>query len=259
MISTSSGIRASLRCLIAVALFAPGSTRAASSAGGQGGIAALAASTPVIGGSGMPAPAAAPASVQSECAAGVPDSCYEQGPAQFVNVGSFFDRLQRPATTHFMVKYFEPRAAVRTQLVGFSFVSNRTVTYAAAGAVITSRDTPFFPTTAQLRALPHLRIAAAFGRPTCVDLAGDGLVLESNQAAWLILQFSDPLDTNFTGVKADADATDHPCDFMTRDSGDLWYRPDPDQTKLDWEFKPFSVVLPSKQQVLWTQIKTLYR
>ena len=240
-------------------LVAPVLARAAASGSGQSGIAALAASTPVVSGSGIPAPTATPASTLGACATGVPDSCYEQGPARFVNVGSFFDRLQRPASTHFMVKYFEPRGVVRTQLVGFSFTSNRAVTYAAAGAIVTRRDSLFFPATSQLTALPHVAIAAAAGSPTCVDLTGDDLVLESGQAAWLILQFSDPLDSDFTGVKADADATDHQCDFMTRDSGDLWYRPDPNQTKLDWEFTPFSTVLASKQQLPWSQIKILYR
>ncbi len=259
MISTSTGFRASFRCLIAAALLVPGLARAASSRSGQSGIAALAAATPMVGGSGIPAPAATPSARRAECAVGVADSCYEAGASRYINVGSFFDRLQTPRLTHYIVKYFEP-GAVRTRLVSFSFISNRAVTYAAAGAVVTRRDAPVLPATSDLRALRHLLIPAAAGEPTCVDLAGDNLVLESDQAAWLILQFSDPLDTDFTGVKADSDANDHPfCDYMTRDAGELWYRPDPSQTKLDWEFTPFSSVLPSKQQMRWSQIKTLYR
>jgi hypothetical protein len=212
-------------------------------------------------------PAAAPAADDplprvQDCPTGQVDRCFEfpSGSRDFVNVATFFDKAQRTQGDDFMVKLFVPPNNGRNRLNGFVFECNRAgPRFPAAGAVVTSATEPIFPTNEQLQLLQQGAFeGAAAGTPTCVDLTGSSLILESGQAAWLIVHCS--ADTPNVYLRADRDPTDHPCDFMTRDAGDYWYRPDPRQSPYDWEFTPYFDVLPAKQQdFVWSQVKSLYR
>src|SRR5262249_44438615 len=148
--------------------------------------------------------------------------------------------------------------AGRYQLEGISFISNRAIVYGGVGALVTSRDTPYLPTTVQLSTIQHLQVHAVVGT-TCVDMAADGIVLDATQAAWLVLRFADPLDTDITGVAADTDAQDHPCDFMSRDLGEIWYRPDPQTSPLDWKFTAYYTPIQERPELPWSFVKSLYR
>jgi hypothetical protein len=229
------------------------------------GIAALAARTPVV------APASPPPLAKSApggggllaCSGVSADSCFEAGPTRLINVGAFFDRRRQTASTHFMLKYFEPPTAGRHRIEGFTFRSNRNgITFPSCGVVRTSRSAPTFPSEDELTHLQRLFVASAGANAsTCVDLAGSNFVLEADEAAWLVLQFPDPADTTFVGIQADGNPVDNPCDFLTRDGGDFWFRPDPRQSPLDWVFVVHHAVQPGKQQrrMPWSAIKSLHR
>jgi len=226
-----------------------------------GGLEALAASAPTVR---LVAPdlQAAPAAPAADCTAGDAVRCYESNvAARTVSVASFFDRKARNLSEHFMIKFFVPPTPGRYRIEGFSFTSNRADTYAGAGAFVTPKLTPYFPTTQQLSQLQRLNVhAAGGGVATCVDLASANVVLDADQAAWVILQYANAVDTLVTGVSVDPEAAnDHACDFMTRDHGDLWYRPDPVSSPYDWKFTVFHAVVPAKQTLPWTHLKSLYR
>ena len=257
MFSTPDGFRSIFSTFALAALGGAGTAAWAASSG----LESLAASAPAVR---LVAPAlqAASAAPAADCTAGDAVRCYENNVAsRVVSVASFFDRKARNSADDFMIKYFEPPAPGRYRIEGFSFTSNRSDVYAAAGAFITPKATPFFPTALQLAQLQRLNVRAAGGGvPTCVDLAGTNVVLEADQAAWVVLQFADAADSLATGVNADPDAAnDRPCDFMTRDHGELWYRPDPASSPYDWKFTVFHAVVPAKQTLPWAHLKSLYR
>jgi len=243
------------------AVLLAGSVGAGTAFAASGGLEALAATVPVAS-LVAPAGVALPAVPAADCVTGVADSCYESNvAARTLSVASFFDGRARNTSDDFMIKYFEPATPGRYRIEGFSFTSNRADTYAGAGVVVTPKATPFLPTTVDLSQLQRLNVhASGGGTPTCVDLAPSNIILEADQAAWVILQYTDSPDTLATGIAADPEAAnDNPCDFMTRDHGDLWYRPDPVSSPYDWKFTVFSAVVPSKQTLGWTHLKALYR
>jgi hypothetical protein len=192
------------------------------------------------------------------CTGGSSQRCFEPGPSEFINVGSFFDRLRRTLPNDYMIKYFLPDSPGRYQIQGFSFVnSRRGLTYPGGGVVTTPADAPNFPTSEQLSLLQVTMFEAAGpDSETCVNV-GSSVIVEAGQAAWLVVHM--PADTAFVGLRADRTGQDHPCDFMTRDAGDYWYRPDPNQSPYDWQITPHFVALPGRPTLPWTTVKRLYR
>ena len=237
---------------------------AAGFAAGSGAAALTAAAAPVRA---VGPEAAAPAAViAANCVGTQTDQCYDTGAGHtsFVNVGSFFDRKGRTSARHYMVKLFAPASPGRYQIQGMTFLNNRAQTvFPTAGVVPTSAAAPVFPTAEQLVRL-QVQSVSGLGpsAPTCVDLAGRNVVLEAGQAAWLVLNFPDAADSVFVGVQAETDTTgaasDHACDFMTRDAGEYWYRPDPRQSPYDWAIAAHYDALSAKQNVPWTLVKRLY-
>lgn len=191
------------------------------------------------------------------------ERCYESPSArrEFVSVASFFDRRRIAGEADYFIKYFVPTTPGRYQILGFTFTSNKVGSvFPHAGVVVTDVETPFFPTSEDLRLLPVLNVVGLGPDSlTCVDVRSQQIVIESNQAAWLVVHL--PADTSFVGLRADVDPTDHPCDFMTRDSGDYWYRPDPRQSPYDWEITPYFVAVPARPEDVrpWAAVKSMYR
>jgi len=183
----------------------------------------------------------------------------------YINVGSFFDRSRRSSVDHFFVKYFEPPTPGRYRIEGFSlrvFANMGSDVLTAAGVVKTRAASPVFPTTDELVSLQVLRVD---GRgtltDTCVDLGPYDVDLEPGDAAWLVVQFPDA--AHFIGVLADINQTgnmDRSGDYLTRNGGELWYRPDPTQTPTyDWAFTPYVSSLARSPGQTWTAYKQLYR
>jgi hypothetical protein len=224
----------------------------------------LAASTtpvaPVAPIAAVPVEAAA---AQRVCAGVQVQECYEStgSPQAFVNVGTFFDMSQRTSSRHFFVKLFTPPDHTSSyQIDGMTFVANRGgVVYPSAGVVVTSAVDPVLPNFEELTRLQRIAVtSAAGGSPTCVDLQ---VPVGADQLAWLVLQFPDAADSVFIAVRAESDSTDHPCDFLTRDGGDYYYRPDPRQSHHDFMISAHYEALNPKPQELqpWSLVKRLYR
>jgi hypothetical protein len=188
--------------------------------------------------------------------------CFDSGANRLVNVGAFFDRRSPVSESHYFLKYFEPPSG-RARVEGFEFQANRGgIQFPACGLVRTSRGTPTFPSLDQLLSLQIADIVSdGPNRATCVDLAASNLVLEDGEAAWLVVQFPNPPDSAFVGVVAESDATDRPCDFFTRDSGEYWYRPDPQQSPLDWSFTVHysPVTTKVRKRVPWWVVKGMHQ
>lgn len=250
--------------VLVVSCLALGSVRsnAAESVRG-GGIAALAAGTATL-----PAPVGAPPAlvvppgpIVQACASGTPARCYDSGGTlQDLNVGAFFDRRARSTSSHLFLKYVAPPASGSYRILALEFVCNTSeADFAAAGALATSDALPTFPTQDDLNRLQRrfFRTVLQAGQPTCVDL-GEGVDLESGQGAWLVLQWADGADSVL--VRCDADANDRTCDFLSRDGGELWYRPDPRASTYDWMIAAYYEALPSSpQSEPWYTVKRLYR
>ncbi len=183
----------------------------------------------------------------------------------YLNVGAFFDRNRRSTVEHYFVKYFEPPTPGRYRIEGFSlraFANTGSDVLTAAGVVKTLAASPVFPTTDELVSLQVLRVdGRGTGTDACVDLAPYDVDLESGEAAWLVVQFPDA--AHFIGVLVDVNQvgnTDRGGDYLTRNGGQLWYRPDPTQTPTyDWAFTPYVVPLTRKLDVAWGPYKHLYR
>lgn len=194
---------------------------------------------------------------------GSSEPCFEPASArlEFVNVASFFDRSRRAGASDYFAKYFAPATPGRYRILGFTFKNDRAGSvFPHAGVVVTNAETPFFPTSEDLRLLPILDVEGLGpDSVSCVDVRSLQIDIEANQAAWLVIHM--PADTAFAGIRADVDSTDHPCDFMTRDSGDYWYRPDPRQSFYDWEITPYFEALPARAEnrVPWSAVKKLFR
>ena len=202
-----------------------------------------------------------------DCVTGVGYPDFDPFPTGQINVGAFFDRLRRSTTDHFMVKYFVPPTPGRYRIEGFSlriFASGGSDVLHAAGVIKTRADKPRFPNRDALQTLQVLRLdGRGPGIDTCVDLAPHDILLEPGDAAWLVIQF--PIASHFIGVLADVNGpgnTDRGGDYLSRDSGDLWYRPDPTQSvTYDWAFTPYvsSLAQSPETWTAWTAYKQLYR
>jgi hypothetical protein len=185
--------------------------------------------------------------------------------SNYINVGAFFDRLRRSTTEHYLVKYFEPPTSGRYRVEGFSLRVIATMgsdVLQAAGVVKTRADVPLFPTSDELQTLQVLRVdGRGMGVDTCVDVAPYDFVLEPGEAAWLVVQF--PIASHFIGVLADVNGpgnTDRGGDYLSRDGGNLWYRPDPTQEiTYDWAFTPYVSSVARAAGDTWTAYKQLYR
>lgn len=241
----------------------------------RSGIEALAASVPTVVRQGpvVEVPSGSGRSIAAICpGGGLTDKCYDDSvtTTQYVNVATFFDRRCvegrsgcSVGAADYMVKYFEPPTPGRYQILGFTFRNNRAGTvFPNAGVVVTNAEAPLFPTFDDLRLLPVVGVAGlGKAEVTCVDVTRYDVVLEADQAAWLVVHI--PADTAFVGLQSETERTDHPCDFMTRDQGDYWYRPDPQQSNYDWMMTPYFVALPSRPQSVedrpWSAVKVLYR
>lgn len=183
----------------------------------------------------------------------------------YLNVGAFFDRARVSTTDHYFVKYFEPPTPGRYRIEGFSlrvYANMGSSVMTAAGVVKTRAAAPVFPNPNQLDNLQVLRLEGRGpGVETCVDLASYDVDLEVGEAAWLVVQFPDA--THFIGVLVDinqAGNTDRSGDYLTRNGGLLWYRPDPVQVPTyDWAFTPYVTPRTRKVDVAWGAYKQLYR
>jgi hypothetical protein len=228
------------------------------------GLENLVARTPVASPVGVTAGAPATPLPARDCVGGELQQCYETAAAaQFINVSTFFDKSGRCSQRHFFVKLFTPPAAdAAYRIDGMSFVTNRGgIDFPSAGVVLTSAATPLFPTPEQLGQLQRQFITGVAGNnPTCVDLAVD---VAAGQLAWLVVQFPEAADSIFVGIRGENDATDHPCDFFTRDTGDYYYRPDPQQSHHDIQINGHFEALPARpepvQPQVWAKVKSLYR
>jgi hypothetical protein len=254
-------------------------------AAAPGGIEALQAATPTVRLVAEPTPGrlVSGGSCGGARCTGNASQCFEPlEPLQagnYVNVGSFFDKKQHSSNRHYFAKYFAPADSTQRYLLrGMSFFARYARTDSAgaradsvifpfAGAVLTSARTPFLPKPQDLTQLQQVGIhACGTSTATCVDLSADHIVIAPGRAAWLVLNFPDLPDNVFVGVLADKDnVVDHPCDFLTQDAGDLWYRPDPVHTPFfDWGITVYTepTTLKDGEQVqpyLWAQVKQLYR
>lgn len=187
----------------------------------------------------------------------------------YVNVAGFFDKRRRSVATHYLIKYFAPEPAARLQIEGFGMRVYGTLgrdELPAAGVIVTKRAQPIFPTTEELRQLQDVFIdGQGHNAETCVNLADDGVVLEADEAAWIVVNFPDAAPNVFVGVLADVSPSgstnpDRSGDFMTRNGGDLWYRPDPNVfPKYDWAFTVYATSLSRKVTQTWGVVKQLYR
>jgi len=187
-------------------------------------------------------------------------------PNAYLNVASFFDRNRRSKPEHYFIKYFEPPTSGRYTLEGFSllvYAAMGSSALSAAGVIKTRVESPVFPGPDQLGSLQVLHVD---GRgtgtdTTCVDLAPYDVELGPGEAAWLVVQFPDA--AHFIGVLVDinqAGNTDRSGDYLTRNSGRLWYRPDPTQTPTyDWAFTPYATLRTRKVDATWAAYKQLYR
>jgi hypothetical protein len=236
---------------------------AAARTAGAGGIAALARGTATLPALHATPPAlAVPAGLLVQaCGVGTPARCYDTGGASaYLNVGLFFDSHARSTSDDLFLKYFTPPGPGRHRILSLEFVCNTSeADFAAAGALATDDAQPTFPSQDDLNRLQRrfFRTVLQAGQPTCVDL-GDGVVLEAGQGAWLVLQWADGADSVF--VASDADGNDRTCDFLSRDGGDLWYRPDPRSSPYDWEITAYYEALPTRPQgEPWSVVKRLYR
>jgi len=228
------------------------------------GLENLVAGTPVASPVGVTAPAPAMPLPARDCVAGQLQQCYEPAAAsQFINVSTFFDKSGRSSARHFFVKLFTPPSpAGDIRINGLSFVTNRAgIDFPSAGVVLTSAETPLFPTFEQLGNLQRQFITGVAGnQPTCVDLSVD---VPAGKLAWLVVQFPEAADSIFVGIRGENDAVDHPCDFFTRDAGDYYYRPDPQQSHHDIQINGhFEAIVTRPEPVqpqIWAHVKSLYR
>jgi hypothetical protein len=219
----------------------------------------VAAQTPVLPGPGI------------DCVTGTPHPDFEpisnpNDTSQYINVGAFFDRLRRSTVDHFLIKYFEPPAPGNYRIEGFSmrvFANMGSDVLHAAGVIKTAAgDGARFPTADALQSLQVLRVdGRGTATDTCVDLASFEIDLAAGEAAWLVVQF--PEAGHFIGVLADLNHGANPDrngDYMTRNGGLLWYRPDPAQSPTyDWALTPYVSTRAQRAGATWTACKQLYR
>ena len=223
-----------------------------------------------------------PPTVQAPCAVGTAVRCYETLGSTYLNVGSFFDAFEGTSSSHYFLKLYRNETAGAVALRGMGFQSQSTVhgrsspstnKFSAAGAVFIG--TQFvFPKPEALINLLQVGITGSNIEETCVDFSylidsrGQTLpaetVLQPNEAAWLVLRFPSYPDSVFVGVRVDDDSTDEPCDYMTPDGGEYWYRPDPLYgPAYDWGMTAYVEPRPARTEPTltwsWSTVKRLYR
>ncbi len=192
-----------------------------------------------------------------------------------VNVATFFDAQATSSSSHYFMKLFRNDTAdsLRLQGMGFSSTSSSPEShiFQAAGAILSGTDLVF----PRGDALLNLRAVQIPGNPpgtmTCVefDAAVDTkgrrveAVLASGEAAWIVLRFPTLAVGTFLGILADTDTNDLPCDFMTQDTGEHWFRPDPlNAPVFDWGITVFTTAVLRETESpppTWSLVKALYR
>jgi hypothetical protein len=214
------------------------------------------------------------------CALGTPVRCYHQPlGSTFLNVGSFFDVNQATSSSHFFLKLYRNDTGGAVALRGMGFESESTVhgnlspgtnKFSAAGAVFVG--TKFvFPKPEALINLTEVGVTGTTAGETCVEFSlaidprGQPLpdnVLQPGEQAWLVLRFASYPDSVFVGLRVDDDPEDQPCDYLTPDGGEYWYRPDPYYGPVyDWGMTAYVEPRPARTTaaVSWSLVKTLYR
>lgn len=211
------------------------------------------------------------------CDLGNATECFETPLGdRYLNVGSFFDVTQATSTSHYFLKLYRNDSAGTVRLRGMGFESRSSHgahSFQAAGAIVMGEQL-VFPKPEALLELPQVGIAAAESAMTCVEFShgidtqgvptGSEITLPPGHAAWLVLRFPTRPDSIFVGVRCDNDPTDQPCDYMTHDGGEHWFRPDPLHGPIfDWGITAFTeprLQPPSGDKpTTWTLVKTLYR
>jgi len=203
-------------------------------------------------------------------------------PRTYLNVGSFFDSQQATSNTHYFLKLYRNDGGESVRLLGMGFESRsrirgrsspETNRFAAAGAVVLGPEL-VFPKPEALLSLPEVGIVGHNpDTMTCVEFTlgidpkgrplQPEIVLAPGDAAWLVLRFASYPDSVFLGVRVDPDANDQPCDFMTADGGEYWYRPDPVNGPVyDWGITAYvepRQSSPEPPPPTWTLVKLKYR
>ncbi|UCE02489.1 MAG: hypothetical protein JSW67_14800 [Candidatus Latescibacterota bacterium] len=209
------------------------------------------------------------------CDLGTANECFDTPGNTFLNVGVFFDADSTTNASHYFLKLYRNETAASVQLRGMGFESTSSHSgfngFQAAGAIVMGQRT-VFPKPEALLELPEVDIPGADGEMTCVEFSsgidtggvpiGQEIVLAPGDAAWLVLRFPTLPDSIFVGVRCDDDPNDQPCDYMTRDGGEHWFRPDPLHGPIfDWGITAFTEPRLQRQstQRTWTLVKSLYR
>ncbi len=211
-----------------------------------------------------------------DCPLGQPDACHDGLGTAALNPGSFFDRTAGSDVSHYFMKLYinDTGGPVTIEGMGFESTSSdpRFNRFQAAGGIYAGPDA-LFPNPEALLALPVVEITgASAGNATCVEFPnaidtrgntiGTDLTLEPGDAAWLVLRFIATPAGVFVGIVVDDDSNDQPCDYMTIDGGDNWFRPDPlHGPAFDWGITAFVATgarTPDPAPPTWSTVKKLY-
>ena len=145
--------------------------------------------------------------------------------------------------------------------VRFSRDDSRTLV--AAGVLKTSSANPTLPLPDALLTLQAVAIRGEdLGVETCVEF-DEAVRLSAEESAWLVVRFPSAPDGSFIGLLVDDDATDLDCDYMTPDSGQMYFRPDPRRgPAFDWAITAYTQAVTSKEALVaessWSNVKVLY-
>lgn len=201
--------------------------------------------------------------------------CFNALGDSYLNVGAFFDANRSSTSSHYFLKLFRNDTADSLSLTGMGFYARtshpESNVFQAAGAIVMGSDL-VFPRGDALGNLNAVGIVAApENEMTCVefeeaiDTKGRRarLVIGPGDAAWIALRFPEVAEDVVLEIRADRDATDLDCDFLTPDAGEHWYRPDPRSLPhYDWEITVFTSASVSRVDPpppTWTLVKSLYR
>lgn len=199
---------------------------------------------------------------------GTPVQCFtppNPSTGRYLNVASFFDRRQRSDSNHYFLKFFDNAAGELLEITGISMHVSWTMnlrTFPAVGVVRTSRDAPVLPSPVELLNLQVVNVQAQVDRAElCVAIPQARLL--PDESAWLVVRFPvTPQNAQdaLILILVDDDSEDLQCDYMTRDAGQYYYRPDPrNGPALDWAITAYTTPVVRKPSVPWSQVKRLYR